>query len=166
MSRKRAPTPTPALEPPPDDALVVRTSKRGPLSALETATIAQLMTAGHSPHAIAHALGRTTETVRRHLTDAKALLSCLTPEAVLDWATASKVAAARGFHAPAMDLLIAAGVIRSPRITPTDSGSNRGPAVQVNIGFPLPGVPMTPEAKVVEGSRVVGETLEIAPDLG
>ena len=142
-------TPGPEPQNDPVDASTPVRAPTGTLSALEVATIGQLTANGLSPHQIASLLSRSPDAVKRHLTEARQLLQALTPDAVIAWHQAMTVAASKGFHQPAMDLLIATDLVASPRIRPHIEG---GPGTVINIGIGLPGLPVS--EKVVRGQRV------------
>lgn len=105
------------------------------LSGSETATIATLLSQGLSVQEVAELVSRSPQTVQRVAGQAKELLKAASVDAVGDWIYASKVAAQKGDHRPARDLLLA------NKIIDVQTQATQGPSVHVQIGFALPGLP-------------------------
>lgn len=116
-----------------DDLL---TTKSGPLTTAEQITIAQLLAQHVSVPEIAAQLRRTPARIYATCAEAKAILEGSALDAALDWREASKVAAQRGDHRPAKDLLQALKVVEAPAARTAE-----GPQVVVQLGFALPGLP-------------------------
>ena len=105
---------------------------------------------GQSVHAIGQALSLDRRTIgaiirqyRDRVTSARQLLNQSAVAAVHAWNTAIPIAAARGNHQPAKDLLAHVGAVDNPWGRPAQSGSTNV-AVQVVIGTPDSPIPHDP----------------------
>ena len=106
---------------------------------------------GDNPSTIARAVNSDIRTVggvlrqyRDRVNGAKALLMGLTPSAIQAWSTAIPIAATRGDHRPAKELLQATGIVAPPGGQGEGQGGARV-AVQVVIGtldHPIPHDPL------------------------
>lgn len=126
----------PAAPAPQADEVIVTTAHKGPVNALETATIGYLVTAGKSVAEVAEILGRSPETIARHLPMSKKLMQAFLPEMLGYWRDAAMVQASKGKHEAARDWVYAAGaaVAHGPQ-------GPAGPSMVVQIGVSLPGLP-------------------------
>ena len=122
--------PTPVLE----GEVLAPAVRREKLSGAELVTIGLLETRGRSVVEIAEAIGRNPATVRANRKHAREIMGAFAPEAVELWIGAMRSAAEKGNHHPMRDFLMAAGVAQAPQ-------AQAGPAMQVNIGIALPGLP-------------------------
>jgi hypothetical protein len=116
--------------------LVATLPRRDRVTGAELATIAHLVTRGLSVPEIADVIGRAPSTVRANVRHARDLLKALAPEAVELWLEAARVAASKGNHAPARDMVYAAGAAQAA------PQHQQGPSMVVNVGIALPGIPV------------------------
>lgn len=93
-----------------------------------------LTEAGYTPHAIAERLDMSQATVTAVLKDARTKLQDAQGMAADAWVQAVSVAAKKGRHEPARDLLLHSGAIEP-------IAGQQGQGVQVVIGVALPGLP-------------------------
>lgn len=104
----------------------------------------ELSRQGFTDRQIARALRARPEAVREAVKQARMLLEYFAPEVAIDWLNASRNAAARGDHRPAMHLLQSIGVVK-PVPQTYDTGAQGGKAVAaVNVefhGFGFAGLP-------------------------
>lgn len=112
------------------------------LTPSDTATIATLLGQGLSVEDVANLVSRSPQTVLRVAGQAKELLKAASIDAVGDWIKASQVAAQRGDHRPARDMLLASKIID------VQTQATHGPTVVVELGFRLPGLPQPPSPNV------------------
>jgi hypothetical protein len=117
------------------DALV-KAAPGGPMTTSELLEMMEMVARGLSPREIADHLERTPTTIKARLKDARLLLQTFAPTATAAWLEAMNVAATKGDHRPAKDLLIAAKAI-----DPVGLQETGGPTVQVQIGIAIPGLP-------------------------
>jgi hypothetical protein len=110
---------------------------RPPLTLPDRLAIASLHARGHSEAQIAKALGVTPSDCRDALKDARAVLEANAVALVTDYLTASDIAARRGDHRPARDMLDRLHVTEPTPVEQTTVGI----AVQIS-GFTLPGLPV------------------------
>jgi hypothetical protein len=110
---------------------------RPPTTLPERLAIARLYAQGHSEAQIAKALGVTPAACRESLRDARAVLEAHAVSFAADYATASGIAATKGDHRPARDML---DRLKVTEPTPTEQ-TTVGIAVQIS-GFTLPGLPV------------------------
>lgn len=115
------------------------TSKYHKLSVTDIKAIAQLAAEGYTQTDIAKIVGcsqaSVSTTLRDLKTDAEAtriLLRPLVEESIEDWRRARSVAADRGDHRPARELIEAA----HPHLRPQPTGGAGGGGVVINIGMP------------------------------
>lgn len=116
------------------DPSTVTARPTGQLSEGELLTLGTLLQRGIPLADIADLIGRDPHALRRHCETARQLLELSAIDAAQDWARASAIAASKGDHRPARDLLLAAKVVE-PQV------STGAPGVTVSIGFHLPGIP-------------------------
>lgn len=123
------------------DDLVLLPPKSQQVTHDEAIEMAELVATGLTASQISEIVNRSPDTVRRHLEGGKRLLQAMVPEALLCWRDAMHVSAKRGRHRAAMDLLERAGVIPGRVIQ-----SPTAPAVQVQVGFVMHGLPAPAQA--------------------
>lgn len=112
-------------------------------------TVAALLKANLTVPEIAYALNKTPGSVKSLVTQAQALLEANAIQAVTDWMLASSVAAKKGNHKPARDLLVAANVIEPPYSQAAPGQHSAGAPITVQIGFALPGMPQPSATKAL-----------------
>jgi hypothetical protein len=110
---------------------------RPPLTLPDRLTIRTLHDRGFSDAQIARALKLSPSQCREALADARQVLEANAVALVTDYLTASDIAARKGDHRPARDMLDRLDVTKP---TPTET-TNVGIAVQIS-GFTLPGLPV------------------------
>lgn len=113
---------------------------RPPTDLPERLTIRALHDRGYSDAQIARALGLTPSACKQALADARAVLEAHAVSLVTDYLTASDIAARKGDHRPARDMLDRLHVTEP---TPVEQQTNVGITVQV-AGFTFPGLPVPP----------------------
>lgn len=127
------------------------------LPASQAIAAVELSRQGFSDRQIARALRARPEAVRESVKQARMILEYYAPEFAKDWLIASRNAAARGDHRPAMAALLATKVIE-PIAQTYDTGSGGKAAafagVKVELhGFYCAGLP----APAASGSALEGE---------
>lgn len=110
---------------------------RPPTPLADRLSIATLHDRGYSDAQIAHALGLTPAQCRESRQDARAVLEASAVALAGDYLTASDIAARKGDHRPARDMLDRLHVTEP---TP-QAQTNVGIAVSLS-GFTLPGLPV------------------------
>jgi hypothetical protein len=122
-----------------DQAPIARAKPIGrpPLTLPDRLTVHALHARGYSDAQIAKALQLQPAQCREALADARALLEANAVALVTDYLTASDLAARKGDHRPARDMLDRLHVTEP---TPVET-TNVGIAVQIS-GFTLPGLPV------------------------
>lgn len=110
---------------------------RPPLTLPDRLTVHALHARGYSDAQIARALNLQPSQCRSALDDARAVLEASAVALVTDYLTASDIAARKGDHRPARDMLDRLHVTEP---TPVET-TNVGIAVQIS-GFTLPGLPV------------------------
>lgn len=112
------------------------------LSPADSLTAITLHRKGHSKAAIAKVLGASPTLVAQALTDARSILEAYAPKLAADAVLASDIAAKKGNHRPALDLLERLDVVKPPLDPNIMGGGASGPSVSVQIfGLALPGLP-------------------------
>jgi hypothetical protein len=110
----------------------------------EKAAVIGAALAGMSGREISRQTGRHRDTISTILKSdeaarardmAKSILAAASTDFARDWVRASKVAADKGNHAPALDALE-----RLKAVEPVSKGRSTGPAFSVKIGICLPGL--------------------------
>lgn len=124
-------------------------TKTDPITDAERITIAQLLAQSISVPEIAAQLRRSPERIYATCAEAQQVLQSSALEAALDWRTASRMAAIKGDHRPAKDLLQALKVVEPE----APSGKGQGPQVVVQLGFALPGLPSPVALPPVKGEE-------------
>jgi hypothetical protein len=114
---------------------------RPPITLPDRLAIASLHARGHSDAQIARALRLTPSDCRSAREDARAVLEASAVALVTDYLTASDIAARKGDHRPARDMLDRLHVTEP---TPPEQAP-AGVTVQV-VGFTLPGLPIQVQA--------------------
>jgi hypothetical protein len=122
---------------------------RPPLTLPDRLTIRTLHDRGFSDAQIARALKLQPSQCRDALADARQVLEAHAVALVTDYLTASDIAARKGDHRPARDMLDRLDVTTP---TPTET-TNVGIAVQIS-GFTLPGLPvqLTAAGQLAQGA--------------
>lgn len=134
-----------------DDPRPIETAKRvgrPPITLPDRLTIRTLHDRGYSDAQIARALAITPSQCREALADARAVLEANALALVTDALTASDIAARKGDHRPARDLLDRLGVTDATK--GTQQTTNVGVQVHVS-GFTFPGLPV-PQPQALEGA--------------
>jgi hypothetical protein len=106
----------------------------------------QLATAGLSARRIAKLLNARPDAVTEALEGALKLLQLFAPEIALDWINASRNAASKGDHRPAMALLQSLGVVKPiPQAYDLGARANAVAGVKVEYhNFAFAGLPVAP----------------------